>query len=578
MAVSQLPTTAGHWPPQQFSKAFDQYQEDDAWYTSNVDALEWIYAINRIQTVTSMWGTPRRRFWGTPNPGTVNQRPIKIHVPIATDLARMSSSLLFSELPAVQFGDMDHDDDDKGLTRQSAKKISDRVAELCDDKVHAALLTAGEYTAALGGSFLKVMWDLEVVPDKPFLMAVSADSAVPTFRWGRLQSVIFWSDLQGPKQSYRLLEEHTPGRIEWALYEAPSSDGIGMRVPLTDCPAAAHLVDVVDADSGIDTGSTLLTAVYLPNGAPNGAWRKYGDISALSRSDYAGVVDLMDALDECYTSWMRDIRLGKARIMVPEGLIQQSAPGQGGVFNADQEIFTEFGSQVGSLNPSAKHGSVESFIELYQPNIRFKEHLSTALNLVTMIYSQAGYSPQTFGIDSGNDGETATATEVNSREKRTDMTRSGKVLYARPELQHLFAALMDVDQFVFNGPGRGDAMPDIEFADAAGQNPKVLADVLSALNTAEAASIETRVRMLHDDWDQDQIDAEVAQIREDYSMLPDPRPEMLWAAQAATGSATGGVDANSYGDKGVNVPAVTKAPDQGAKDKLTPGPTPPSGA
>jgi len=374
---------------------------------------------------------------------------------------------------------------------------------------------------------------------------IATDAAVPTFTNGRLRSVIFWTQLasiDGDKNTYRLLEEHTVGRIEFALYQSRSSKTIGMRVPLTGHPDTEYLAAMLDDDSGITTGSTLLTAVYVPRSRPNGRLRRDPVARDLGRSAYDGVEDLFDRIDEAYTSWIRDIRLGRARIVVPKGFLTIPGPGKGAVFDSDQEIFTPVGEQVGSLNVGTGTGSVESFITMFQPNIRFKEHLETVTHLIAKAYQACGYSPQTFG----DAGEVAvTATEVTARQSLTSLTRATGVMYWKPQLKKLYAALLDVDRHVFAGPGRGEALPNIEWSDSETIAPEVQARTLQALVLAEAVSLYTRVGMLHEDWDADQIDAEVDRIRNDLSMLPDPTMAHLWAAQADNGSITGGADFKS---------------------------------
>ena len=75
----------------------------------------------------------------------------------------------------------------------------------------------------------------------------------------------------------------------------------------------------------IETGIKRLTAVYVPNMLPNRLYRG----SFLGRSDFSGVEGLMDALDECYTSWIRDLRLGRGRIIVPSEYASHDAQHEG---------------------------------------------------------------------------------------------------------------------------------------------------------------------------------------------------------------------------------------------------------
>lgn len=579
-----LPETSEIWPPARFDAADELIAIWDAWYTGDTDALQVLYATTRMTTKTSLWGQVKRMFWGTPTPTTSSQVPTKLHVGVASVIARLSASTLVEDLPLIRYPKPETDDsaDDttdkatdgaEGKPKQKApatveEQSSKRITDILDDEAHAAILEALEFAAAHGGSYLRVTWDNSPnspVKDKPFLTTVPADGAVPEFRWGRLVAVTFWSQLAplaGQSGVWRLLERHEPGTIEWGLYWSQDTGTLGTRVPLADHTDTEHLAAAVDEKSQVATGSELLTAVYIPNAQPNRRLRKDPVARHLGRSDFDGAEELMDALDEAYTSWMRDIRLGKARIMVPKGMLTSMGAGNGATFNADQEIFTELGTQVGSLNPgtggNSPQGASKSFIDTFQPLIRYKEHMETCAHLLERIYAQCGYSAQTFG-DGGD--MAITATESVSREKMSDLTRSAKIVAVRPRLAHISAALLDVDRFVFNGPGRPEGLPDVEFSDGAAINPKIMAETLSLLNNSESASIETRVKMLHEDWDKDQVDAEVTKIRDDLAMLPDPSMAHLWMAESANGSATGGVNAGRNGVDPSNADAVNAARD-----------------
>src|SRR5690606_8562377 len=104
----------------------------------------------------------------------------------------------------------------------------------------------------------------------------------------------------------------------------------------------------------------------------------------LGRSDYSGSESLMDALDEVYTSWQRDIRLGKARITVPDTWLQPVAMGGEGKvvlrFDEDRELFV-------ALPMDATEGTLSA--TLFQPAIRFTEHEQTCLHYLERIISAA---------------------------------------------------------------------------------------------------------------------------------------------------------------------------------------------
>jgi hypothetical protein len=473
----------------------------------------------------------------------------------------MSSSILYGEMVKVEIEDPTVTDPDNApgentdspgvpVKNKAIEAMNARLADLLDDGAHAVLLESGELSSALSGAFLRVSWDQSVVPDKPFLTVVAPDGAIPDFRFGRLAAVTFWADLapiSGMDGTWKLLERHEPGTIEWGLYHSKATGALGMRVPLTEHPATEGLANVVNQDSQVETGSELLTAVYIPNVKPNRSRRKDPVAANLGRSDFDAVEPLFDALDEVYTSWMRDIRLGKARVLIDRQMLDAGKPGEGSMFNADREVFTNIEGGLGSgsgNNPPPP-------ITQVQFKIRVQEHSETASNLLTRIFSAAGYSPQTFGEAGPNAVRTITATEVDSREKMTMQTRGVKIMYARPQLQHIFAALADVDAYVFNGPGRGDFLPDVEFPDASAPSMDALATTLQMLRAALLLSDETGVEMLHPDWDEQQVLDEVERLKTEKAALNPPLPDPMFLNGDAHGPA--GIDsAGAAGESPVN--------------------------
>jgi len=118
-----LPADGEYWPPTRWSTSLAALARYDAWYTDDLEALQYLYATTNLQQATSVWSQVRRFFWGSPTPQTTTERPVKMHVPVAATIARLGAQVLFSELPGVQFGDGDHDQDDQGLTGPQGKLL-----------------------------------------------------------------------------------------------------------------------------------------------------------------------------------------------------------------------------------------------------------------------------------------------------------------------------------------------------------------------------------------------------------------------------------------------------------------------
>ena len=531
-----LPQNSQSWPPAPLTQILPSMGVWSAWYSGDTDQLSSVYggATGSDPSATGFFASDHggfratvgraltRWFWGEGSRGP--DRRVKLHVPIAAELCQASADLLFSDTITIT---------------SENKDAQDRLDELCTDHFHAELVSAAEVCAALGGVYLRVGWDAGT-RDEPFLTHVDADQAIPEFSWGKLTAVTFWQVVaRDGKRVYRHLERHETtadgtGVILHGLYEG-EEDKLGHPVPLTEQLATAPLADLVDAFGIISSESDGLCVVYVPNQTPNRRWRTHSLGRNLGRSDLDGVEQLMDALDETMTSWMRDIRLGKGRLMVAKALLNNVGPGQGAAFNAEQEAYASM-NMLG--NGDMK---LSDQIQNVQFNIRVAEHQDTAAQLTMQILQMAGYSAETFGIYEGG-GSTKTATEVEAKQQRSLLTRDRKWRLWRPALQDVLAKLLAVDKALFHNHAAPDDV-DIDCAIAEGvqESMLTLSQTIQALRAADAASDEVIIGMLHPDWDEEQIQEEIKLIREQKqaAALPDPMfaaPDIPPVAQGGGGS------------------------------------------
>ncbi|MEU1883420.1 phage portal protein [Streptosporangium sp. NPDC020072] len=502
-----LPDRDQEWPPPWTRSSARLYLQHGAWYSGDPDRLSKAYGADVVPGMgldLKGWDRPlagsggwlgriSRFFWGSPTPAG-QSRSTKLHVPVAGDIAATSADLLFSEPPTL---------------RVRGKKAQTRLEKiLADGGVYAILLEAGELAAAYGGVYVRVGWDTTMA-DYPVVDVIPPDAAVPEFVSGRLWAVTFWRVLaEDNKQVLRHLERHERGRVLHGLYLGDERR-LGIQVPLTEHPETAHFAELVDADGGFDSGYQGLLVNYVPNMRPHRKLRG----TQLGRSDYDGVEGLMDSLDETYTSWMRDLRLGKGRVIVPDVFLANTGRGRGSMWDPDREIY----SGLGMLPPPG--GSNASMLTISQFAIRVEEHQQTARSLTGQILRGAGYSVQTFG--EASDDQAATATEIHSRERRSFTTRARKIGYWNPVLAWLSDVLLTIDHAIYGTKVAGERA-QIEWPDGVTPDPEMLARTVNLLKQAEAASIEVRVRMVHPEWDDDQVEAEVTKIRQETQQeLPD---------------------------------------------------------
>lgn len=495
-----LPDKGMPWPPIDPAIRSD-IADWAAWWSASPDRLAYRYTRERsgrsrhgqLENRPSQYrgglvGTVARWFWGEPIP--LGEKRTNLHVPLARDLARTSADLLYSEPPKLEAED---------------KATQERLERLLNEGLRQTLLKRAEGSAALGGGYLRIVWNREISPE-PWISTVRADGAAPTFFHGRLRRVVFWTVLGVDGQKVvRHLEVHEPGTILHGVYEG-TEDNLGKPLDLGAFEATAGFLPVQQLPIG-----NRLACTYIPNSLTAPDWDDLPGAAGLGCSDYQGSETLLSALDETYTSWMRDVRLARSRIIVPSGYLQSQGAGRGVAWE-DREVFTEM-----SIPPTG-----EKSITLNQFLIRWQEHRETSAELAGKIVRNAGYSGSTFGDDS--DGQAITATEIKARGARSMTTRARKCELEQvgvPELAETLLLLEASD--LFPGAGVPVERPIMRFADSVQDDIKHLAETADLMLRAEAASTEVRVALLNPDRDAEWQAAEVQRIlRESGRSVADP--------------------------------------------------------
>lgn len=83
---------------------------------------------------------------------------------------------------------------------------------------------------------------------------------------------------------------------------------------------------------------------------------------------------------------MRDIRLGKARLIAPHSYLDSIGTGKGAVFEPEREVYSPLNMLVSG---EASNGAG---IMAQQFNVRWQEHKGTVDSLAEYICTRAGYS------------------------------------------------------------------------------------------------------------------------------------------------------------------------------------------
>lgn len=531
-----MPKPGDDFPTPDWMLAYEQYRINDAWYSGDQEKLQRVYASNPGGTrargdnpVThynrsdgtrrsgGLRGIVARMFNGRILESSDAIARTRLHAPIAENLANLSADLLMAEPPEYRFVD--------GRGKTVAGKSQDRLDAIVNSPDHhRAQSHAAEITAGLGASVLTAHWDPKTT-DRPWMQSTPCDAAIPEFAGTRLVAVNLYT--LHPKytpgglisECYIHIERHEIGAIIHGLYRVDilevnpwGFDTLGGLVPLSECEATEHLADIPGSVAGpipgtisLPTGIQRLTASWWRN-RPTRTFRK--TLPFLGRADFEGAEQFLDAADEVWSSWLRDIKIARARLIVPEQFLDLQGPGMGPAFDDDREVLTPLAF--------TDLGGDKSPISAQQFKIRADEHASTLMGLTQEITRFAGYSLSSYTEQQGGGGA-ITATEVTDRTSMTERTRDNKFLTFTEAAEPLTLALLDLDRVHYRS---GVSVPDgttltIQITELSQIDPLKEAQQLQYLRAAQAASTDTLVRLQHGDWDEERVQREVILIRQE---------------------------------------------------------------
>ena len=425
-------------------------------------------------------------------PGSFWKRGSKVkqHVPVAADIAATSASLLFGEEPRFSIYDAsDGDAEDSSQPRLDAILAGNGFVQKINE--------AAETASAAGDVFLKCRYDQKAL-DMPSIQVVRGADGLAEYRLGQLQCIHFFTVLKTDIKTgnvWRVYECYKPGAIESMIFLGQGSS-LGEEQP--------QLLEQLGMEPHVATPTQMMLAAHIANMKPSRLWLT----DDKGRSDFEGLRDLLDSLDEIYTSWLRDIRLAKSRLIVPAEFLRRKPEDM----FADGSYKYEFDEDVETLVAlDMGNNDQEQKITPSQFAIRSNEHSATYEMTLRTILSMAGYSPQTFGLDISGNAESGTARRI--MEKKSLSTNAKKQSYWKAPLENFLTAVMQLDKALYgNSAWQEDQSVQVEMRDPVVTGVSDIAGSVSLLRNAQAASTDTLVKMLHPDWQQAKVDEEVQKI------------------------------------------------------------------
>lgn len=452
------------------------YEKNAAWYSGDPARLS--------KAGTKIGSHP---FWRS-------DEEIKIHVPIAADISALSAGMIFADSPVIECED---------------EKTEERISEIMEKAgIYSVLLQAAELASAFGGVFLK--WSWNIADGFPRLTAVPANAGMPYWRSGDVARIKLWSIVRDEDGGvvYRLQEEYTPdGHIRSSLLRGDKNN-LGAEVS----------IDSIEETAGINPdaycGAPVMLAYYVPNILPN----RTAPHLRFGRSDYEGLYGLFDALDEAYSAIQRETRLTKTMVVVPMEYLRKRDDmrhAYNSSFNASgketQWVFSNGKGAFVALDIDTTENS--SPITVINPEIRAESRIAQVDDIVRRILSMAGYAPQSAGLDINGSAESGTA--LNVRERKSLRTSEVKKTFWWHAVNDMLHAMLHLDKAVFRSGVDPNAGFSVELPGNSRPDIAQLAEVVEQLERAGAVSTQTKVALLHPDWDEDQREEEVQRIMDE---------------------------------------------------------------
>jgi hypothetical protein len=385
-------------------------------------------------------------------------------VAVAREVCRFSADLMFSEEPRV--------------TYEANASLFEKIQEA--NGLYARLISMAEAVAIEGRGGLRVIRDDEV-SEVPLITHVHEDQIIWDERHGAfvLGGAVVVTRVADAANTevYRLIEEHTKGGVTRKLYRG-KAHLLGREVDLNT------LDEFKDVEPETDTGLDVPTLI------------RWDNVSG-GRSDIEGQLPILDRINDEYSRGVEKSR--------------KSRP----VSFADSSLFDDAGRvDLSGIVPINRGNLARTMgdepakmAETVQPSFNSEEVIAWIDFLVDSALLHMGYSKASYGRDQGGSADSGKALRL--RQARTLLKKAGKDRMAIEALKNAYAVALAWEA---GASAVRDFRPEIELGDGLPRDTIEEAQETVMWESAEAISLEERVRMRRPDWDEEMVAAEVSRI------------------------------------------------------------------
>lgn len=416
-----------------------------------------------------------------------------------------------------------------------AEADEERLEELVganapNDLTEDARAAESEFVVPEGEGWWRIYRDSDVA-DVPLVEWHSRLSVVPFYIGKRLLACALVSILEGRGRGgtkasiYRHFEIHVDGAVEHVLFRG-SKQKIGETVPLDEHGETEDLVATLG--DGREGGAIWRHGLPMLMGR---IVNKRGRKPSLGKSEYEGIKDQLLDLNEAVTIGAENARLtAKKRVVLPanSSLLRPGASSTNGyVDNGEGQLVpgpgtpqAMMGEDVIVADPvDAELGRETSHFQVLEYSYDAAALIAHKRDLVETALTRVGLTPQWVGVvTDASDGFAVSGTALRLRLIPTDKAGRGK---ARPwdrDLPRIVGLMQRLDGLPEADGGFGRQWTDAELAPGiARANPLPndeleQATIESTLVTAGVRSKRTSIKAQHEEWTDEQVEAELEAI------------------------------------------------------------------
>jgi len=406
--------------------------------------------------------------------------------PVPRLISRASANMLYGEPPEI---------------RADTEVDQERMDFIVEENGLASEAQRGAMIASSEGEVYGRIIFAPTILDAPIIEFVSRERVIPHFAGRFLIGATFVTEWEIDREVMRLFEHYEPGAIRSELFRGTRTS-LGTKVDLATFDQTADVIE------NVVTGFDRALVVFIPNSIDADPTRGF--------SDYRGLEDRFLSINKSATIGHNNAEIaGRKRALIDGKYMKPDgrAPIGDDIFvNADtNKTMGEAGKPLQILEYDFDAAAIVQWID----------HLLDS----TLLF--AGIAPQSVGR--GVEGGAISGTAQRLKMSYSLIESSGKGRFFDRGLKQLlrYAAVIDARPTTENGFGRkwssrDPGVPAVDRADALPRDEMEAAQRLVMLTTAEAVSVEERVRIAHPEWDDEQIMEEVSKLGEESTTTAPP--------------------------------------------------------